>query len=421
MNKKIFSICLIFLILAGCSDPKIPEEEKQPEEAVIEREEYIAPVKDVFIFGELQEELKDRIKKANCNSDYENYQFKMLSKEVYEGILNDIDGNEIKLDQMEEFYLEVVSVDCSHCKKQLSVINSLAENVQRPFIQYFNVGEKEDILAMYEEQGVTVSDQLTLICHDDGFEEYLRYDLGLKMYPTIICFKDGKVSFSCVGEADEDSFGELTALGFDEVIDTSSLLDGNGEPLLEASRSTDDLWNDLSTENQEKILELDNDDYTKELTLKLMGNTVDFSDIQKSQGDRYFSQVDDFEKYENEKLILLYTYLRDNSETEKVKFINELIDQDDGNRYIVVLVEGLESSSFALNNMDVSFHCPVVSVLGRMPLDFFNFGLVSYPTAVFIDKGTFTGGYSNIEDKEKFALSKLLFLGDECIAYKKNN
>ena len=421
MNKKVFLLCLVFLVLCGCSNTKAPEEEKQEEEVIIDREEYIDPVKDIFIFGELEEDLKNKIKEANNGSDYENYQFKMLEKGVFEDVLSDIDGNSIDLKQMEEFYLEVVSVECSHCKKQLSVIKDLAEGQQRPFIQYFNVGEREDILSMYEEQGVDVSEKLNIVSYDDGLEEYLRYELGIKMYPTLLCFKDGKVSFVSVGEVSSDSFSKIETLGFEEVIDVSLMKDHLGEPLLKSSRSADDVWNDLSKENQDKILEIDNDDYSKELTLKLMGKTADLSNVQRSQGDMYLSQVDDFTRYEDEKLILLYTYLRDNSETEKVEFINELIDPDDGNRYIVVLVEGLESSSFALNNMDVSFHCPVVSVLGRMPSDFFNFGLVSYPTAVFIDKGTFTGAYSNIEDKEKFALSKLMFLGDECIAYKKNN
>ncbi|MEE3409605.1 MAG: hypothetical protein VZQ95_09445, partial [Erysipelotrichaceae bacterium] len=128
-----------------------------------------------------------------------------------------------------------------------------------------------------------------------------------------------------------------------------------------------------------------------------------------------------FSVYENEKLVLLYTYLRDNSETEKVEFINDLMKQESDEKYIVILVEGLESSSFALKNMSVRFNCPVVSVLGRMPEDFFNFGLANYPTAVFLDKGTFTGAYSNIESKEKYTEALGIFLGDQCIAYKSNN
>ncbi len=152
-----------------------------------------------------------------------------------------------------------------------------------------------------------------------------------------------------------------------------------------------------------------------------MGKKADLETTNTPQGDHFYSEVDDFSVYENEKLVLLYTYLRDNSETEKVEFINDLMKQESDEKYIVILVEGLESSSFALKNMSVRFNCPVVSVLGRMPEDFFNFGLANYPTAVFLDKGTFTGAYSNIESKEKYTEALGIFLGDQCIAYKSNN
>ena len=85
------------------------------------------------------------------------------------------------------------------------------------------------------------------------------------------------------------------------------------------------------------------------------------------------------------------------------------------------LVEGFESSSAALNNMSVKFRCPAVSMLASIPKDLFGFGLVNYPTAVFVDRGVFTGAYSNIESKEKFAEACELFISDGSIAYKRNN
>ena len=64
MTRKIISLFLI-LCLWGC-------QKQIPEETVFE-EEYIDPVKDVFIFDELDDSLKEKIKKANCNNDYKNY------------------------------------------------------------------------------------------------------------------------------------------------------------------------------------------------------------------------------------------------------------------------------------------------------------------------------------------------------------
>ena len=425
MNKKIckkLTLLLAALFLVGCTAnevPAIPEEEET--ETGIVSDDFIDPINDVFIFSKLDEDLQKQIKTANCNADYENYQFKMLGKDVCEEKFTDLAGNTVDLRQLGTFYLEVVSVDCSHCRKQLNVIKDLALTQDKPFLQYFNVGEKDEILSFYEEQGVSMDPDITVLSHDDVLEEYLRHEIGIKKYPTLLCFKDGKLCFSSVGEVGEEAFKTIESLCFDQGIDIASLKDENGKLLTDASRSAEDVWDDLSIENQEKIGSLDNDGYTKDLTLKLIGRKVDFSRIVPGQGSMYYSQVDDFKHYEKENLILIYTYLRDNSETDKVAFINDLIDLNDGNRYIVILVEGLESSSVALANMDAVFHCPVVSVLGRMPEQFFDFGLVAYPTAVFIDHGVFTGAYSDIEDKEKFALSKLMFLGGESIALKSNN
>ena len=114
MIRKILTLFLLCLLFTGCSEEK-KEEENIPQETI----DYIDPVKDVFIFGELKEDLKYKIKKANCNADFANYQFKMLGKPAYEGVVKDINDNDVDLGQLKDFYLEVVSVECSHCKKQL--------------------------------------------------------------------------------------------------------------------------------------------------------------------------------------------------------------------------------------------------------------------------------------------------------------
>ena len=416
MIRKILTLFLLCLLFTGCSEEK-KEEENIPQETI----DYIDPVKDVFIFGELKEDLKYKIKKANCNADFANYQFKMLGKPAYEGIVKDINDNDVDLGQLKDFYLEVVSVECSHCKKQLPLMVNLAKDAEYPFVQYFNVGTREEVLSLYEEEGLSIPENMIVLCRDENLKDFIKENLALKSYPTLLTYKDGKVTFDAVGEINEDSFAMLNTLGFEEAIDVNTLKDKYGNDLLSISRSIDDLKNDLSKENREKLEALDNDDYTAQLTYQLMGKRADLETINTPQGDHFYSEVDDFSIYENEKLVLLYTYLRDNSETEKVEFINDLMKQESDEKYIVILVEGLESSSFALKNMSVRFNCPVVSVLGRMPEDFFNFGLANYPTAVFLDKGTFTGAYSNIESKEKYTEALGIFLGDQCIAYKSNN
>ena len=414
--KKIILFSTISILLLSCTKQGVPDIP-----AAEEKEEYIDPVKDVFIFGEIEVDLRQKLKTANCHGDMNNYQFAMLGKDVYDGELTDIDGNAINLKDLEAFYLEIVSVNCSHCKKQLHVMDSLIEGEELPFIQYFNVGTKEEILEMYDSEGVELSEKMIIIAEDEGMKAYAKKMLKMKSYPTLLTCKEGKITFDAVGELDQESIEQVRHFGFSDVLDAHELKDQDGNELLSLNRSIDDLKDDLSDENIAKIEVLDNDDYTADLTFRLMGKKLDFEAISNPRSEVYLNEIDDFTVYEDEELVLLYTYLRDNSETDKVEFINELIASDPDVKYIVVLVEGLESSSAALKNMKIRFNCPAVSVLGRMPDDFFGFGLVNYPTAVFVEKGVFSGAYSNIPDKEKFAEAIGVFLKDGCIAYKKNN
>ncbi len=413
--RKILLSLAVSCLLFSCARKEVSE---VPSE---EKEEFIDPVKDVFIFGEIEPELRKRLKLANCHSDMNNYQFAMLEREAYGTGLTDIEGNDISLKELGDFFLEVVSVNCSHCKKQLHVLSSLVEEKNIPFVQYFNVGNREEILEMYEKEGVELPENTIIIAEDDGMKEYVNRVLKMKSYPTLLTYKEGKISFDALGEVDRESFEEICRFGFTEMLDIQELKDEEGNELLSLDRSIDDLKSDLSEENIARIEALDNDDYTADLTYRLMGKKLDFSAISNPRSDVYMNEIDDFSVYENEELVLFYIYLRDNSETEKVEFINDLIAMDPDVNYIAVLVEGLESSSAALRNMKIRFNCPVVSVLGRMPDDFFGFGLVNYPTAVFVEKGTFSGAYSNIADKEKFAEAIGVFLKDGCIAYRRNN
>ena len=98
--------------------------------------------------------------------------------------------------------------------------------------------------------------------------------------------------------------------------------------------------------------------------------------------------------------------------------INELIEKDEYN-YVVLLAEGMESSSQALRNMSVSFECPVVSLSSSVPNDFYSIVISQYPSALFIKNGVVAGVYSNITDKESFDKAKQLFLGEDSIVYKK--
>lgn len=411
MLKKFF-IVLISFILVSCATNN--EEEKLIDE-------YIAPVKDVFLFDELDNDLKQRIRDANGNSAFQNYQFYMLGKDIYENDLLDINGNIINFNNYDSFILEVLSTTCSHCKDSLeNNLDSLLD-LDVTIIQYFNVGDVDDIKNLYEDIDRSIPSNIIVIGKDEGLDDYLRHDIGIERYPTLISYKDKKISFSSIGDMDEESFKSYYEISFNNPLKKEDLIDSESNDLLSLNRSVDDVKNDLSVENQNKINDLDNDGYTIEATYKLMGKSVDFTKMSNDKSSPYISEVDDFTIYEDSDLVLLYTFLKDETQSERIEYINELIASNDEVEYLLILIEGIDNSSSVYKKMDTKANCPVVSVEGYIPQDFFIIGITSYPTALFIRDGVYTGAYSNIENTIKFNQAIEMFLGGNCISLVRNN
>lgn len=409
MLKKLFVVLL--LLLTACNTKH---------EEIITDEKYIDPVMDVFLFGELDPNMKVEIKKANGNKDFSNYQFKMLGKDVYKNDLIDINGNTINLGDYKQVLLEIVSTECNHCRKLIE--NHLNEmlNHDIKIIQYFNIGDSEAINKFYEDLNIKIPDDLIIIASDDNMHDYIKDYLGLETYPTLISFVDGKVSFVSTGEYEDISMDNFYDLSFNNPL--KNLVDKDGNDLLSLYRDIDDVKKQISKQNQEKIASIDNDQSTIEATYKVIGSTCDFDIISNDKSNIYMNEVDDFSVYKDKDLVLLYTYLRgEEKDEDRVNFINSLIDSNDNYEYLVIFVEGLESSSKVYKNMANKFKCPVVSVLGYIPEDFYKVGLAAYPSAFFIRKGTYTGAYSNIENIEKFNIALDIFLSDNSVALLKNN
>lgn len=404
-------LLIFFVLLTACS--------KQAEEITV-NEEYISPIKDVFLFGELDPNVRAEIKKANGGKDYSNYLFKMLNKNIYMEDLCDINGNTINLTNYDEIVLEVVSIECNHCMKLIK--NHLNEMINNEYqlIQYFNVGNTEDIIEFYDSLGIDIPKELIIIPNDEGMYEYVKEYLVCETYPTLVSYVNNKVSFVGTGEYEDTTMDAFYDISFNNRLD--KLVDKNGNDLLSILRDIEDVKNDLSIENREKIASIDNDLSTIESTYKVMGSICDYTKISNDKSNIYMNEIDDFNTYKDKNVVLLYTFLRgDEKDDERIDFINSLIDSNDNYEYIVVFVEGLESSSTVYKKINKKFNCPVVSVLGYMPEDFYKIGINQYPTAFFIRKGTFTGAYSNIESIDKFDIALDMFLSEECIALVKNN
>lgn len=402
MFKKI-AIILSLLLLCSCDKKEINENTN-----------FIEPVKSVFLFDYIEDNYKTKLKRANTNKDLKNYQIKMFDKQVYSFDLVDINDNVINLKDYDELIFQVVSVECEHCKKEIQEhLNDLLD-LDVTLVQYFDVGNKEEILDFYNELNIEIDDSLIIIEHQDELREYIKDDLFLTTYPTIICFKDGLVTFNTYGEVTNDSIDTLYDVGFVNTIKID-------EDIKKLDRTIDDIKASLSKENLTKLIALDNDNFTTDFTYQIMGKSVNLDIISNRDSKVFIKEIDDFSKYKDRDLILIYEYFRDEDDLHKIDFVNELIKEHDEYEYIIVLSEGLDTSSEIYKNSNSKFIAPVVSMSSAIPDDFNSHGMANYPSAVFIQKNTFMGAYSNIKSNALFSEAIKLFMGDSSIAYVSNN
>lgn len=409
--SKILTVILI-INLTACNN-----------KTTIQEEEYIEPLREVFIVGQLDEKIQNRINNANGEKTYQNYQFKMMYTSPYQNDLKDINGNIINLLDYDKLIFEVVSIECNHCKKITK--NYLEDYIKKypeyKFVQYFDDGDKDEVVKFYQDLNKELIDYVVVIPKDEKLHRYIYDDVGMKAYPTTCFYLNNELRYSAVGELDPVKYDNAIDLGFVNPLEKDELVNSENESILEMDRTIEDVRNSFSEENRNKIETLSTDLYTAELTYKLVGNKCDFNDRLKGN-DIYFSEIKDYEKYKDAKVVLLYTLLEDESETNKIDFINDLIKADDSLEYIVIFIESYTSSSSVYKKMNKEIEgAPIVSILGEMPVDFYNYGIVAFPSAVFIDRSTFVGAYSKISDVETFKKATEMFLSENSIAYLRNN
>ena len=421
MLKKI-SLLVLCLLLVACAD-KQPEQEPI-DDPVIEESIFIEPIRDVFLFDELDAKIRqdwlDIIRESTTAS---NYHLEMMFTDIYDGDVDDIYGNTVNLSDYKQLVFCFISTDCPHCKKEIDtyltdIVNEYAD-VQ--FVLYFGKGDVDEIKELFNSLGVGMPDNAIIISENNELFNYVKYDLAALMYPTFVFFKNGKVSFDMDGELSLEQYRKAYDFAFVNTLNETDFINEDGINIFDLNRTVDDVKNSLSKQNQERIDYLDDKiyTYTSYLTYRMMGDKLDFSRMLEGSS-QYISEINNYYPYQDSELVLFYVALSDKDDVESVEFINSLM-SDKSKEYIVVFYEGFDSSSHIYQQMDVKFNCPVVSILGYMPKDFYKYAVSDYPSAIFVNKGTFTGAYSVIEDADKFAYALDTFLGENCIALKANN
>lgn len=403
--KKILVLLLVLLCFA-CSN----NNDESKETANTETLKFIEPVSDDKLFSYLNKETAALLKKANDNTDVDNSTLNNIDKELPSYIFESYDGQTINLvDYVDKKVIfEVVSTSCSHCMQQAktnnqNIVDSLGDVI---FMQYFLNGSVDTINSFYKEIGESVPSDEIILLENKEFTEYIQANYSFEATPTFYFYNNGTLAWDFVGTINLEAFNNLYAVAFEDALDINKLTDENGVPIFEYQRDLEDVKNDLGEDNYNKLVSLDNDEKTINLTLNNIGKTFDFYN-QLDDESNFTSEVNftDYTKgdvmmvmvneYDEEFLTMLNDFYKDNSDVSMI-VVNM---SDDNNLSMAKLLDA-----------------PLVSIMNQVP-EILNSGkLGTYPSSVFIKDSIITGIYSNIESLDKLQYGKDIFLGDDSIA-----
>lgn len=409
--KKIL-IILLALLLVGCSTngDSNSEGDSNQNGDLNPSYKFIDPVSDDKLFSFLNEETAALLKKANDDTEVDNATLNNIGKTIPSFSFTSYDGLTINLDDYanKKVIFEVVSTTCSHCMEQAknnnqSIIDSLDDIV---FMQYFINGTNDSIDSFYKEIGESVPSDEIILLKNEEFTEYIQNNYNFEATPTFYFFNDGNLSWDFVGTIALEAFNNLYSVAFENALDVNDLVDTDGVSIFTRLRGIDDIKKDLGEENYNKLVSLDNDEKTTNLTLNNIGKTFDF-----------FNQLDDESNFTSE--VTWTDYIKGDVAIVMVndfdeEFLKQLNTFSKNNKDISLIVVNMTDS----NNTDMAniLDAPLVSIMNQVP-EILNSGkLGTYPSCVFIKDSIITGIYSNIESLDKLQEASDMFLGDNSIA-----
>lgn len=412
-------IVILFLIVCLCSCSKNDIE--------VSTHKYIEPVNDKNFFSRLNEETKDILFNANTGNILNDGQLKLFNKELPNLVVKDIDGNDVDFNDYinSNIVLEVVSKNCTHCKEQIRENNSdiIENHNELTFIQYFVEGNREEILEVYRNENAPIEDSVIIIPECEDFLNYLL-DVGVELTPALICYSKGKITWPQVGPTTLSMFNRFYDVAFSDVYNDVKFIDNDGNSIFDNNRSVDDVRNDLSEENIKLLEDLDEDGFTVSETLSIIGNTIDFSNCAVAM-DNSVPVVDDFSIYNDKNVVLFYLYMSDfkNLDLDHINLLSRIVKENSDIEFITIVIdEDSSSTSYSVYkkyNKDIGGL--VVSSKSNLPKDTSKIEVSNFPSAIFIEKGTFVGAFSGLSDIKGFNNAKKLFFGENSIAYLENN
>ena len=405
--KKILTILMLFLLCA-CNEKELIDDN-------IENNNFIEPVSEIEVFEYLNDDTYNLLYKANDYEILDTISLKNLGKDLVDYTLYDYYGNVVNLNDYKDtkLVIELVTSNCSYCKNEaMTYIDDLKEGLgDITLIQYFMIGDSDGINSFYKEIEKDIPSNIIVIPCVKDFSSLIQKTYDLKATPTFLFFTNGKLSWYRVGLTSTNELNMFYDIAFENALDLNALVDKEGKSIFSYLRTSEDVKNELSDKNYQKLLDLDNDEYTISMTLDNIGKTFDFYD-QLDDESSFTSEVNFLDYLDSD---LMIVFVEDLS-GEQVLMLNSFY-QNNKDIEIIVLDTSDEDTKEKADKLDAK----VVSIMNQIPSFLNEIDFVAYPSCLYIKEGIITGVYSNIESLEKLEESVDIFLKDTCIALTKNN
>ena len=272
-------------------------------------------------------------------------------------------------------------------------------------------GDKEGIDAFYKEVEKDIPDNVFVVPSVKEFSDLVQNTYDINATPTFLFFNNGSLTWYRVGPTSSYELDMFYDIAFNDGFNLNNLTDEDGNSIFSYLRTDEDVKNDLSAENYQKLVALDNDNYTVSMTLSNMGKTFDFTD-QLDDESVFYSEVN-FLDYINSDLMIVFV---DELNDDEVNMLNAFY-QNNKDVEMIVLDISDENTKEKADSLDAN----VVSIMNQVPSFLSDVDFINFPSCLYVKEGTITGVYSNIESLEKLEESVGIFLKDTSIALSKNN
>lgn len=399
------------LMLCSCNTRKAEEDINS---------KYIKPIHLVNFYEILNDNLKKRLANVYGDEKVENNLLEMVGSELKEMTVTDFYDNPVYFRDLKQdkVVIEIVQNTCEHCKKQVPLTEKIMDEVDDiTFVEYFAYGSKEQIKDFYEEAGASIPTNITIIPENKDVSSYFM-GLGVDATPTFLFYDDGIVKFCKIAELSLAQYINAYDISYTNPFTVSDLTSNDGESVFLKQRTYNDVLNDLSASNKDKLALINN---SEELTINVMGQFVEFYSLYEEEEGAIY-KLDTYTKYVNKPLVVFYLgNIHDNVEND-ILLINSFVDNHPDLNVLTLLMDTKDvSTSNVYQEMELELKSDYVSSNAEIPKQFLDTKVNEYLACLFIQDNTFTGGVSGVKDLDTLERAYSTFLGEGSIALKKNN